>query len=181
MLYFGKPVFARESHLRKRIARKVYKEEKGFGLIFAFVLLVMQYFASKKRKTQSPGLKTGRFEKNEKTKVECSPSAKGALNSYLRTLQDNEIVQPSCTTRGNDPIKMNFASEIDKSFKHENEHSLLLAETKSQVFEETHKGISMGLSEAGNAAFGNHAEGAQVGENPELKKFAADFLSLYCR
>ncbi|MBA0873433.1 hypothetical protein Goshw_002175 [Gossypium schwendimanii] len=139
-----------------------------------------KFFASKKRKTQSPGLKTGRLEKNEKTTVECSPSAKGTLNSYLRTSQDNEIVHPSCTTRGKDPIKMNLASEIDKSFKHENEHSLLLAETKSQAFEETHKGISMGLSEVGNAAFGDHAEGAQIGENPELKKFATDFLSLYC-
>ncbi|KAB2049862.1 hypothetical protein ES319_A13G206700v1 [Gossypium barbadense] len=139
-----------------------------------------KFFASKKRKTQSPGLKTGRLEKNEKTTVECSPSAKGTLNSYLRTSQDNEIVHPSCTTRGKDRIKMILASEIDKSFKHENEHSLILAETKSQAFEETHKGISMGLSEAGNTAFGDHAEGAQIGENPELKKFATDFLSLYC-
>ncbi|XP_039027780.1 helicase and polymerase-containing protein TEBICHI isoform X1 [Hibiscus syriacus] len=141
---------------------------------------INQFFASKKRKPQSPGLKIGRFEKNEKTTMEGSPSAKGTLDNYLGTSQDNEIVYPSCTTSGNDPIKTNLASEFDIFSKHENEHSLL-AETKSQEFEVAHKGISLGLSEAGNVAFLGPAEGAlQLGENPELKQFASDFLSLYC-
>ena len=75
--------------------------------------------------------------------------------------------------------------EIDKSSKDENEQSLLLAEQKSQsseAFEVTHKGISLGSSEAGNVAFGDPAGGTlQVRENSELKQFATDFLSLYCR
>ncbi|XVF35495.1 hypothetical protein REPUB_Repub18cG0150400 [Reevesia pubescens] len=142
-----------------------------------------QFFASKKRKSQSPGLKSGRFEKNAKTTVEGSPSAKGTLDNYLRASQDDEIVHPSCTTRGQDPVKRNLASEIDKSSKDENEQSLLLAEPKSEsseAFKVTNKGLSLGSSEAVNVAFGDHAEGdVQVRENSELKQFATDFLSLY--
>ncbi|XP_022754544.1 helicase and polymerase-containing protein TEBICHI isoform X4 [Durio zibethinus] len=143
-----------------------------------------QFFASKKRKPQSPGLKTGRFEKNAKTTVEGSPSAKGTLDNYLKASQDNEIMDPSCMTRGKDPVKRNLASEIDISSKDEKEQSLLLKEPKSQSseeFEVTRKGKSLGSSEEGNVAFGDPAESAlHVSENSELKQFATDFLSLYC-
>ncbi|KAK6249105.1 hypothetical protein QUC31_020670 [Theobroma cacao] len=143
-----------------------------------------QFFASKKRKTQSPCLKTGRFEKNAKTTVEGSPSAKGTLDNYLRTSQENEIVQPSCTIIGQDPVKRSLASEIDKSSENENEQSFLLAEVKSrscEAFQVTHNGIYLGSSEEGNFDFGDPAEVAAQGrENSELKQFATDFLSLYC-
>ena len=121
----------------------------------------MKFFASKKRKSQSPGLKTGRFEKSGRTTVEGSPSAKGTLDNYLRTSQeDNGIVHPSCA------VKRNLVSEIDKTSNTENEQFLLSAEEKSQ---------SCG-------AAGEPAEGtAQGSENLELKQFATDFLSLYCR
>ncbi|XVE71071.1 hypothetical protein DITRI_Ditri10aG0120700 [Diplodiscus trichospermus] len=141
-----------------------------------------QFFVSKKRKPHSPGLKTGRFEKNAKTTAEGSPSAKCTLDNYLRTSQDNEINNPSCATSGNYLIKRTLASEIDKSSKDDNEQSLL-PEPKSQsseAFEVIHKGISLGSSEAGNFAFGDPAGALHVRENSELKQFAADFLSLYC-
>ncbi|XVF48493.1 hypothetical protein PTKIN_Ptkin03bG0194900 [Pterospermum kingtungense] len=144
-------------------------------MIFAFVLSVMQFFSSKKRKLESPGLKTGRFEKTAKTTMEGSPSAKGTLDNYLRSSQDNEIMDPSCTNRGMDPVKRNLVAEIDKSSKDESEQSFPLAELKSQsseAFEMNSKGISVGSSKAKGAP--------QVRENSELKQFATDFLSLYC-
>lgn len=146
----------------------------------------MQFFASKKRKPESPGLKTGRLEKNAKTRMEGSPSAKGTLDNYLRTSQDNEIMDPPCTTRGMESlVKRNLVTKIDTSSKDKNEQPLPLAELKSQsseAFEMNCKGISLGSFDAGNVASGGPAEGAlQVRENSELEQFATGFLSLYCR
>nr|POE91459.1 helicase and polymerase-containing protein tebichi [Quercus suber] len=116
-----------------------------------------QFFASKKRKPVSPGLKFGRSEKDLKGTVEGSPSAKGILDNYLVTSEDdNNNAKASYIARDSlsrqDAVKRNLALEINNSSKDEQVRPSL-----------------QGCSTS-----------AQAVENPELKKFAADFLSLYC-
>lgn len=159
---------------------------------FLFVCLHLQFFASKKRKPSSPALKSGRNEKDVKT-VQGSPSAKGTLDNYLRTSQDsNNLVKPSykvgeSVTR-QDQVRRNLASEIDNSSKYECKQlpssSQLHAHT-SEASKANQREISKGLTKVGDVAAGGSSKDysvfAEGVENAELKKFAVDFLSLYCR
>ncbi|XP_057957397.1 helicase and polymerase-containing protein TEBICHI isoform X2 [Malania oleifera] len=148
-----------------------------------------QFFGAKKRKAQSPGLKSGRGEKDARTAVEVSPRAKGTLDNYLVASQDDErTLKPSHAGHGpsttQDTVKRNLASEINLS-KYVDQHAPLLAQGSCQTFElsgeaqkESCRYKASDLSVEGTSK--GCSLSAQGAENSELKQFAADFLSLYC-
>ncbi|KAF5748241.1 DNA polymerase theta-like isoform X1 [Tripterygium wilfordii] len=132
-----------------------------------------QFFASKKRKSLSPSLKCGRIENDSKPNVNGSPSAKGTLDSYLVASQnDEDIAKPSHASyglsAGQHLVKRNLASGINKSFEDRNEQPLSHAQISSKT------DVAIGVLPKG------FSETMHVTENSELKRFATDFLSLYC-
>ena len=145
----------------------------------------MQFFASKKRKALSPGLKTGRVEKDTKRAVDGSPSGKGTLDNYLVTSPDNNsTARGSSTAKG--PVKRNLSLEINLSSKDENENSVSsgqLGYGSTEGFRETQRETSRGLSHMGGVGeqVKDCSDSSHIPKNSELKQFAADFLSLYCR
>ncbi|RVW17374.1 Helicase and polymerase-containing protein TEBICHI [Vitis vinifera] len=146
----------------------------------------MQFFSSKKRKPLSPGLKTGRIEKDSKRAVDGSPSSKGTLDNYLVTYpDDNSTARGSSAGKG--PVKRNLTLEINLPSKDENENALLsgqLGHGTTEAFGETHTENSRGLSQMGGVGVGEQLKDCSVSAhgpvNSELKQIAADFLSLYC-
>lgn len=149
-----------------------------------------QFYASKKRKPLSPVLKPGKKINNNEVEGR-SPSAKGTLDNYLVTSQDDNNTRKTLHTESDllgrqDPVRRNLSSEINSSLKDESERAPLPSQSQTlEAFEAVQKGKSEALSEVGNAevglAKGNSAALLQGVENSELKKFATDFLSLYCR
>ncbi|XP_062018737.1 helicase and polymerase-containing protein TEBICHI isoform X1 [Rosa rugosa] len=152
---------------------------------------INQFFASKKRKPVSPAMKSGRNEKDVKT-VEGSPSAKATLDSYLRTSPESyNVAKPLCkfgdSAARQDQVRRNLASEMDNSSKNEcmqHRFSSELHTYASEASGANQKEIAKGLTEEGDVAAGgsskDYSDFAGGVENVELKKFAADFLSLYC-
>ncbi|XP_024930711.1 helicase and polymerase-containing protein TEBICHI isoform X3 [Ziziphus jujuba] len=148
-----------------------------------------QFYASKKRKPLSPVLKPGKKINNNEVEGR-SPSAKGTLDNYLVTSQDDNNTRKTLHTESDllgrqDPVRRNLSSEINSSLKDESERAPLPSQSQTlEAFEAVQKGKSEALSEVGNAevglAKGNSAALLQGVENSELKKFATDFLSLYC-
>ncbi|KAG6739360.1 hypothetical protein POTOM_056954 [Populus tomentosa] len=143
-----------------------------------------QFFASRKRKSSSPNLKSGRIEKDARSKVvEGSPSAKGTLDNYLVNSKDDN-------RGGGFLVRRSLALGIDEVSNEEEEESLVsgrLCVGSCEGGKVVQKEMSQGSSNTGNV--GNIAvervvKGClDVGngvENSELKQFATDFLSLYC-
>lgn len=163
-------------------------------LIPYVICCCIQFFASKKkRKEQSPHLKSGIVEKGSKTTLEASPSGKGSLDTYLVTSQDD--ISPAKflqTARGSsarhDLVKRNLALEISLSSKDELKEAYPSSEGRSETseaFGEAHRQNFNGSSSMGDVVargLGKDvSDSVHIVENPELKQFAADFLSLYCR
>lgn len=147
----------------------------------------VQFFVSKKRKPLSPVLKSGRNEKDVKVKVEGSPSAKGTLDNYLLASQENNMTsEPSykvCDSLAQqDQVRRNLTSEIDNSLKDEFKQLPLSSQLHSEandVSQANQKETSRGLTKVGDVKeYPAFTEGE---DRAELKDFAADFLSLYCR
>ncbi|KAJ6373044.1 hypothetical protein OIU76_027389 [Salix suchowensis] len=143
-----------------------------------------QFFASRKRKSSSPNLKSGRIEKDARSKVvEGSPGAKGTLDNYLVNSQDDNR---GCGFL----VKRSLALGIDELSNDEKEESFesgRLCVGSCEGSKVVQKEMSQGSSNAGNV--GNIvAERVVKGcldvgngvENSEMKQFATDFLSLYC-
>lgn len=135
-------------------------------------------------------MKSGKVEKDAKLAVEGSPSGKGTLDNYLRTSQeDNQTTKPS--QRAYDllaklePVKRNLSLEINKFTKDESKQPLLSALVQPpdfEVFKIIQKVTSQVSSEGGcDSRVNDCSVSAHVKENSELKQFANDFLSLYCR
>lgn len=127
---------------------------------------VDQFFASKKKRAFSP-----------KTSKDSSPRAKGSLESYLVTSQDDG----SSTTQGH--ARRNLAPEIDLLTKHEKKETLLPNEGRFRGLESS-GAVPSGVRGSSNEGAGADANGssgpAHCPANLELKQFAVDFLSLYC-
>ncbi|XP_042498308.1 helicase and polymerase-containing protein TEBICHI isoform X2 [Macadamia integrifolia] len=153
-----------------------------------------QFFPSKKKKSLSPGLKSERYVKEKRTVLDGSPSAKGSLDSFLVNSQDSNrlanssFADPVVPPR-QDTVKRNLTLEINLSSEITHRHAY--SETQGQPRtvevsrEEAQREQSQGTSELGNNAVQDCAadtiEPPSPGpDNPEFKKFAADFLSLYC-
>ncbi|KAK7293723.1 hypothetical protein RJT34_16596 [Clitoria ternatea] len=152
---------------------------------------INQFYASKKRKVVSPVPKAGRFEKGARLGVvDVSPSAKGTLDGYLLTSQDgcelNAVVKGGYPA-SRDSVKRNLASEIDGSVENEICHKpVSLAQGCREETRSTRTGLVNELRNVSGAMGGDYvkendcSELGQGAGNSELKKFAADFLSLYC-
>lgn len=140
----------------------------------------------------SPALKSGRNEKDAKT-VETSPSAKATLDSYLRTSPDSHnVAKASCkigdSLARQDQVRRNLASEMDNSSRNEPMQLRLSSQLHTRASEASganQKEISEGVVKVDDVAAGGSSKDqldiAGGVENVEMKKFAADFLSLYCR
>uniref|UniRef100_A0A803LBW8 Helicase and polymerase-containing protein TEBICHI n=1 Tax=Chenopodium quinoa TaxID=63459 RepID=A0A803LBW8_CHEQI len=112
-----------------------------------------------KKKTFSP-----------KTAKDSSPSAKGTLENYLVTSQ-------------NDSVKRSLALEIDLSAKNESKETLLSSDGKfrGSISSGAVPGNESGAGNASGEAGGrDKSDQVQAIENPELKQFPMDVLSLYC-
>lgn len=140
----------------------------------------IQFYASKKRKSRSPSVKSGRAEKDAKITVEVSPSAKCTLDNYLKNSQDDGHTSKQSLLSRHEVVKRNLSLEIDKYSKDEKNQALLSDQAQPQA---TQKVISRCSSKEGNSEVGCHMKdgSAHIPESLELKQFATDFLSLYCR
>lgn len=132
----------------------------------------------------SPSLKPARAKKDVKISLEGSPSTKGSLDGYLVTSQDDDS-KPLRTARGT-PVKRNLTLEIGSYLKDENKESTSLVKARSTTFEtKTSKEKSVISLDSRVVENRGHGEDvlvtAQVTRNSELKQFATNFLSLYCR
>lgn len=140
-----------------------------------------QFYATKKRKAVSPVSKAGRTEKGARH-VDGSPSAKGSLDSYLVTSQDdcNEA-----TTAGS-LVKRNLASEIGSSLENGLDKLPVSSAEGPQQSQATRPGPVDEVLMAGGPVVGDPAQENNCSdfghgaENTELKQFKAEFLSFYC-
>ncbi|EEF45923.1 DNA polymerase theta, putative [Ricinus communis] len=139
---------------------------------------INQFFASKKRKALSPGLKYG-IEKEATITSDGSPNAKGTLDNYLVNSQD----QNRGLLSRQDSVKRNLALEINELSKDEKMDPCSVAKLDSQNSEGAgtiKKETSQGSCNAGHVAVEGCSVPRQSAESSELKQFANDFLSLYC-
>lgn len=134
----------------------------------------------------SPVLKCGRSEKGARNTLDGSPSAKGTLDSYLVTSQENcSSARISDSLAREDAVKRNLAPVIDSSFDDEHKRPVPSAQIHQNSLA-TQKGLTNELPNVSDVAVEkpaqeNCSDCRQGGENLELRQFAADFLSLYCR
>ncbi|CAK9182717.1 unnamed protein product [Ilex paraguariensis] len=152
-----------------------------------------QFYASKKKKKcLSPGLKSGKIQKDATITIEGSPSGKGSLDSYLVNSQDdNSPAKPLHTAHGSSPrhdlVKRNLGLKIGLSSKEETEEACSSTQgcykiseavreaekEKSEVSSVVGDDIVRGLEK-------DCSDSLHSGGNTELKQFTADFLSFYC-
>ncbi|XP_028802319.1 helicase and polymerase-containing protein TEBICHI isoform X3 [Neltuma alba] len=144
-----------------------------------------QFFVSKKRKAESPVSKHGRSEKGGRTTVDGSPSAKGTLDSYLVSSQENSSAArlsytPTDPSARADAVKRSLAPMINSSFDNERKQLVPPAQIH-QYSQATQKGLTNDLPKASDEAVEKPArENNADSRQGERKQFAADFLSLYC-
>ncbi|KAK6927419.1 DNA polymerase theta-like, helix-turn-helix domain [Dillenia turbinata] len=150
---------------------------------------VVWFFASRKKKITSPGLKSQRIEINSKSKAEGSPSAKGTLDSYLVPSQDNNCPAGSAYTDDGssirqDLVKRNLSWEIDLTSKHKDKQAVQLIQADPLSHQSCGEAQKITF-QVGNVVVEDTTHDSSVSANgagsSELKQFAADFLSLYCR
>lgn len=132
-------------------------------------------------------MKSARAEKDAKV-TEVSPSAKGTLDNYLKNSQDDGHTSKQSLLSRHEVVKRNLSLEIDEYSKDEKNQALLSDQAQPQTTEAVkgaQKVISRCSYEAGNNEVGCHMKDGSVSahilESSELKQFATDFLSLYCR
>lgn len=128
-------------------------------------------------------MKPTRAKKDVKTIQEVSPSTKGSLNGYLGTSQDDS--KSSHIARGA-PVKRNLTLEIGPYLKDENKGSTFLVEAQSTTTEAKTSKEEFDIHSDSHVVE-NRGHGkdvlvtTKVNGNSELKQFATNFLSLYCR
>lgn len=147
----------------------------------------LQFFSSKKkRKFLSPASKPERPEKEAKTQIQCSPSAKGSLVSYLETSPAkclNSILDDKMRPV---PVKRNLTLESGLLLSRDENGGALDRQPQSSEASGTARGVkNESLSGIGNDAEEgvrkNSSAMSALAQNSNLKEFATDFLSLYCR
>ncbi|XP_061336496.1 helicase and polymerase-containing protein TEBICHI [Gastrolobium bilobum] len=150
---------------------------------------INQFYVSKKRKTVSPVIKTGRSEKGARHGVDGSPSpsAKGTLDSYLVASQDDCNANTATSSLARlDSVRRNLASEINSSLDNELDKQPVLLAQEHQHSQDTRPGPVNELPNVSGVVVedlvqeNKCSDFKQVVESSELKQFAADFLSLYC-
>uniref|UniRef100_A0A7N0VKR9 Uncharacterized protein n=1 Tax=Kalanchoe fedtschenkoi TaxID=63787 RepID=A0A7N0VKR9_KALFE len=132
-----------------------------------------QFFASKKRKAVSTGLKSGRSEKNAKVASEGSPGSNDTLdevlvnNQHKASAKDHESSPQNERVKRNLTAEINLSSDIDYGSTQDNilVGDKLMAPVRDTAIDDLVK---------------DSATSAQGTENVELKTFATQFLSLCC-
>lgn len=134
-----------------------------------------------------------RIEKDARVAAEGTLSAKVSLTNYFSNTQDQTNGAKLSSTAGclaarKDAVRRNLDSEINSSPKNENEDLTTLTKRDHQTPEAmkiVQREPSQGSSNAVNDAMKGLTKDFLVArpsvENPELKQFANEFLSLYCR
>ncbi|KAI9097672.1 hypothetical protein K1719_025443 [Acacia pycnantha] len=146
---------------------------------------INQFFVSKKRKAASPVSKHGRSEKGGRTTVDGSPSAKGTLDGYLVSSQENSSPARLSNTTADpsaraDAVKRSLAPVINSSFDNEHKQPVPPAQIH-QYSQATQKGLTNDLPKVIDEAVEKPArENVADSRQGVRKQFAADFLSLYC-
>lgn len=132
----------------------------------------------------SPASKSGRPEKEARVTAEGSPSAKGSLDNYLEKSKDGSLVAKSLDSVS-DHVRRNLTLDSRLLSRDVDCHP-------PHVQPQSHEasGVDNGskiklLSDIGsNPTTGienDSSETETTVQNSELKEFAVDFLSLYCR
>ncbi|KAG1335104.1 putative DNA-directed DNA polymerase [Cocos nucifera] len=153
-----------------------------------------QFFASRKRKPPGPKDEK-KSDKDPKSPLDGSPSAKGNLDSYLVKSPDAS----SCAGRGaalsrHDSVRRNLSSEISLASDAAKKPISISCSSGSGDSSNNVEGLSgVGIGALGDAPADVLRSGEQghtldepcdagigTGGNSELKRFATDFLSLYC-
>jgi len=147
--------------------------------------LYYQFYVSKKRKHQSPNLKSGRNEKNVKVTGERSPGDKGTLDSYLKASLDDKSTTNSGLQARQEAFTRKLDLEVSASSVGQNIHPCLPKPVSFATFKEClGQNGSQDLHKEGVAAETHATDGllcANQKDNSELRDFATSFLSLYCR
>lgn len=137
-------------------------------------------------------MKSKLVEKDARIALEASPSGKGSLAGFLVTSQDDvhpagSLQTVNCSSARTDFVKRKLELEVRLSSKDENEEVYLSGEGHCQIDkasgeaqQKKHKTSDMG--DVVSEGLGKDTSDSPHDlKNPELKQFAADFLSLYCR
>ncbi|XP_065030525.1 helicase and polymerase-containing protein TEBICHI isoform X5 [Musa acuminata AAA Group] len=154
-----------------------------------------QFFASRKRKTPLP--KDGKPDKESRSPVAGSPGAKGTLDGFLARSPDVVSVAGHGQTRNSprhDLVKRNLVSEIDSIADAVRKPDLVSDSAETGSSSRTAPGQESGSGD--HLDFVRPPSAVVVAEkdspeavlacetsnegNLELKRFAANFLSLYC-
>lgn len=146
---------------------------------------IVQFFASKKRKSASPSLKSQRTEKVETLGTGGSPGAKGTLENYLKSSQDAAFMvkQSSLAEHlpcGQELVIRKLGLDTEKLSTNENKQ---IVSSEQEVLSDCTEAVQndVPLQIAIDEGPSEEYLSASGTENPELRKFANEFLSLYCR
>lgn len=171
-------------------ARGIFKQ--FFILIKCFRYSVQFYASKKKSKGASPLLKSKLVEKDARVTLDASPSGKGSLEGFLVTSQDDlppagSLQTANCSSARTDFVKRKLELDVRLSSKDENEEVYLGGEGPCQMAKASGEAQQKKLKTSDVGDFSSKGLGKDTSDssyglkNPELKQFAADFLSLYCR
>lgn len=159
--------------------------------MLALVDHFMQFFASKRKRKSSSPFKLLRNEKDEKETVGGSPSAKGNLDGYLKRCEDGDHVvrhsySDNCSSEVLDSARRNLVADMEKHARSEyTEPSLWAGLQQCDNSDATLKKMdqsSSGLEDvAAEGETKDYPLSTNQTENVELRQFANNFLSLYCR
>lgn len=145
----------------------------------------MQFFPSKKQKSVSPSLKSQRTEKGETAGTGGSPGAEGTLDNYLKSLQDAVLTLKGSSLDEHSPcsqesVRRKLGWHIEKVSTTENKQ---IASSRQEVLSDCTEAVhnDAPLRTAIDDSPSKENSSATGIENPELRSFANDFLSLYCR
>ncbi|KAL1315068.1 hypothetical protein HN51_041855 [Arachis hypogaea] len=156
-----------------------------------------QFYPSKKRKAAavSPASMPGRSEKGEKNHgVDGSPSAKGTLDSYLVSSQDDchaARLSNVATPVGESlvrqhSVKRNLALDVSSCIDYEHSKLPVLSAQGNELAQALPSGLMDESSKVSCMVVGDPGQekgwsGMGMGvPNLDAKRFAAEFLSLYC-
>ncbi|XP_019052387.1 PREDICTED: helicase and polymerase-containing protein TEBICHI isoform X2 [Nelumbo nucifera] len=153
-----------------------------------------QFFSSRKKKPLSPSVKSGRTAKDARIASNSSPGAKGTLDNFLVNSQDDSSLvrtaSADCSASSwQDTVKKKLTLETNLSSEVTRKESLLspkecgqTGELLGEVSKVTPLVCSKALGISAHASVEDTIGASSPGpDNHELKQFAADFLSLYCR
>lgn len=137
-------------------------------------------------------MKSKLVEKDARITLEASPSGKGSLDGFLVTSQDDvppagSLQTANCSSAKPDFVKRKLELEVRLSSKDENKEIYLPGEKHCQMAKASGEAQQKKskISDMGDVVSQDLGKGTSESshgfKNPELKQFAADFLSLYCR